>query len=375
MGIKTALLREKLNRTHINDICRVLVSAVFIFSGFVKSIDPWGTALKLEDYFGAFSVEWLSSASIVLSILLCATELALGLGLLFKVRLKLFSLVALLFMGGFTLLTLYFAIFNPIDDCGCFGDIIKLTNWQTFFKNLVILPMSFIVWWCTKDKKYFSFTPKEIWLTLILVILTSGFTLYNQLFLPIIDTTVFKEGVNIADGISGDNEEFSTTLVYRNKLTNQEREFQLSDTTWYDDTTWEYVDTRVEGISDSDIEVTLRDFNVFDAQDDITEQILYDEGTTHIISVLDLTKLTPKSSKRLAKFVQQAISKGENVICITSSYLDEEPYFIDFGDNYIRCYNMDITTQQVLMRAPLGIVTIKDGTILKKITLLGLKLE
>jgi len=123
---------------NLTQAARILTGLLFVFSGFVKGIDPMGTAFKLNDYFTAFNLGFLDGMAVPLSITLCLVEFIAGMMLLSGSMIPLASWMAALFMALFTPLTLVLAIFNPVSDCGCFGDAIHLTNWQTFFKNVVI---------------------------------------------------------------------------------------------------------------------------------------------------------------------------------------------------------------------------------------------
>ena len=123
----------------IRIICRILTGMVFVFSGFVKGIDPWGFTYKIQDYFEAFHLEFFDGIAFPLAITACTLELVIGLNLLTGIRMRITAWLLLLFMSFFTILTFVLAISNPVSDCGCFGDAIKLTNWQTFWKNIIIL--------------------------------------------------------------------------------------------------------------------------------------------------------------------------------------------------------------------------------------------
>lgn len=126
-------------KSYIKVLSRWIVGAVFVFSGFVKGVDPLGTAYKLQDYFEAYGTEWANSLSLFLSIFLSSLEFAIGAALLINLLPKLTARILTIVMVFFTLLTFYDALYAPVPDCGCFGDAIKLTNWQTFYKNLVLM--------------------------------------------------------------------------------------------------------------------------------------------------------------------------------------------------------------------------------------------
>ena len=135
-------------------VCRIVLGAVFLFSGLAKGIDPWGSALKVEEYLDAFGLGGLSAVAAPLAVVQCVAESAVGLMLLYGTGLRLASLFALLFMAFFTLLTLVIAVWNPLDDCGCFGNALKLSNWMTFAKNVVLLPVAAVVWRDAKRRLY-----------------------------------------------------------------------------------------------------------------------------------------------------------------------------------------------------------------------------
>ena len=137
------------------EVCRIVVGAVFVFSGVAKGIDPWGTALKVQEYLTAFGLEALAGWSTALAVAQCVAETALGGMLLCRVRMKLTALLMLVLMGFFTLLTLVIAIWNPLDDCGCFGSALKIDNWTTFAKNVVLLAATIVVWRTWRREHFF----------------------------------------------------------------------------------------------------------------------------------------------------------------------------------------------------------------------------
>lgn len=181
----------------IANICRLILACTFILSGFTKVVDPWGTALKVNEYLTIYGMEFLQPASMAFSIWLCGAELMMGCMLLFKVRIRLISIFALASMLFFTVLTLLSATVIPVEDCGCFGDAIRLTPWETFLKNLVLLPMAVVVWWRYRPDKVFAFKPVEIVLTCLFFFLSMALGTYCYRHLPLVDFLPYKVGVNI----------------------------------------------------------------------------------------------------------------------------------------------------------------------------------
>lgn len=158
----------------LSHACRIVLGVTFIFSGFVKTVDPWGTAIKIQEYLSIYGLESLSGLRFGFSIWLCGAELMMGLMLLFKVRIRLISIFALASMIFFTVLTFLSATWLPVEDCGCFGDAVKLTPWETFAKNLVLLPLSVVVWWRYRRDRIFAFSKAEVGMHRALLLLGHG---------------------------------------------------------------------------------------------------------------------------------------------------------------------------------------------------------
>ena len=158
----------------IATLCRILFALTFIFSGFVKVVDPWGTAIKISEYLNAFGFESLKYARFGFSIWLCGAELMMGLMLLFRVRTPLISIFAVMAMLFFTTVTFITAMWLPVEDCGCFGDAVKLSNWETLAKNLVLLPMSIIIWWSVRKEKIFTVSRSELVMTGLIMAVAFG---------------------------------------------------------------------------------------------------------------------------------------------------------------------------------------------------------
>ena len=255
-----------------SDICRVVLAATFIVSGFTKTIDPWGTAIKIGEYLSIYGFDRFERGTMLFSIWLCGAELMMGCMLLFKVRIRLISVFALASMLFFTLLTLLSATVLPVEDCGCFGEALKLTPWQTFFKNLVLLPMAFVVWYRYRPDRMFAFRPAEVVLAALFFAFAMGVGVYCYRHLPLIDFLPYRTGVHLYEAMQAPGHEpdgvAETVLVYRNLRTGEVREFALDDPEWQDETLWEWIDTRT-GTEFHTVEPLVGEFSLQDAEGEI----------------------------------------------------------------------------------------------------------
>ncbi len=183
-------------------VSRIITGLVFIFSGFVKAVDPLGSTYKFTDYFNAFHIGFLAPLALPLAIFLSSTELVLGITLLLGYRMRVAAWVLLVFMSFFTVLTFILALTNPVTDCGCFGDALILTNWETFLKNIVLMIFVVIIF---TGRKQFPVVRRPLteWAVVALFFLaTVFFSLYNHAHLPLLDFRPYAVGANIAQGMA-----------------------------------------------------------------------------------------------------------------------------------------------------------------------------
>jgi len=351
--------------------CRIVLGATFLFSGFVKVIDPWGTAIKVQEYLSIYGMEWLGGLRFGFSIWLCGAELMMGLMLLFKVRIRLISIFALASMIFFTLLTFLSATWLPVEDCGCFGDAVKLTPWQTFGKNAVLLPLSVVVWLHYRRDRIFAFTKREAACTVLFFTLAMGLGVYCYLHLPPIDFRPFKVGVNLYEAMNAYSSEpeamtGKTVLVYRDRRTGRLREFSLDDTEWQDAERWEWVDTRTEGIAEPKVDPTLSEFSLRDAEGDATEWLLTRPGRVYMLCVTDSEGLDAACERRFGRVIGRAAAEGALAVCLTPERLHGVTYRSFAGSAAVRCYNIDATTLKTMLRAFNGMVVLDDGVIARK---------
>lgn len=348
-------------------VCRLVLACTFILSGFTKVIDPWGTSLKVNEYLSIYGLEYLQGASMAFSIWLCGAELMMGCMLLFKVRIRLISIFALLSMTFFTILTLLSATLIPVEDCGCFGEAVKLTPWQTFFKNLFLLPLAVVVWWRYRPDKVFAFNAVEIALTCSFFVISMYLGYYCYRHLPLIDFLPYKVGVNIREAMQAAEPESADAepiLVCRSRRTGCLQEFSLDDTRWQDAEEWEWVDTRLSGEVPA-VRLMIGEFALRDADGDATDEVLSTPGRLYMLCVTRFDRLSRRCESRMEQLAETAAAQGAKVVCLTPDPLHGERWH-DFGRQRVRCYNIDASTMKTMLRARNGLVVLDDGTVSAK---------
>ena len=358
---------QKLRITAVN-VCRFVLAATFIFSGYVKAIDPLGTLYKLKDYAAAMSLNGLLPdwALVGVAIALGALEFALGVLMLFAVRRHVVSRITLAFMTAMTVLTLWIFVADPVKDCGCFGDALKLTNGETLLKNIVLIACAALVAWRPVDMARFISRSNQ-WIvryyTVAYIVITSVYCLYT---LPIFDFRPYHVGMNIKQGMeipeSAEQPEFESTFLLRKN--GETREFTLDN---YPDSTWEYVDTRTVQTKKG-YEPPIHDFALTscDTGEDITEQVLTKKGYTFLLVSPRLAVADDSNFGDIDQIYEYAEENGADFYCVTASANNEIERWRDLtGAEYQFC-NADETTLKTMIRSNPGLMLLKDGTIIGK---------
>jgi hypothetical protein len=344
-------------------ISSLLVGSVFIFSGFVKAVDPLGSAYKFSDYFQAFHLDFLKFLSLPLAVILCTTEFITGFSVLTGIRQKWGIYGVLLLMIIFTPLTFILALTNPVSDCGCFGDAINLTNWQTFGKNIVLLILVLILFTGRKtDRKLFK--SKIEWLVLFIVaLLFVLFSLFNLRYLPLIDFLPYKAGtyipgkMKIPEGASAD--QYVTTFIYEKD--GLQKEFTINNYP-ANDTNWKFIEQRSLLIKKGYVP-PIHDFSIVNMDnEDITERILDNKGYTVLMISKKLDEADAGHLSKGFELGATCYSKGIDFYILTASGGAE----IKNYDNRLTFCNTDETTLKTIIRSNPGYVLIKDGTIVGK---------
>jgi len=353
----------------LTQIGRILTGLLFVFSGFVKGIDPMGTAFKLGDYFTAFGVGFLHDLALPLAIILCLVEFVTGMMLLTGSLIRLASWMAALFMALFTPLTLVLAIFNPVSDCGCFGDAIQLTNWQTFFKNIVITLLVVFVFIRKNDRTGTLPVRSGLNATLAVAFLFLLFMRYNLAYQPLIDFRPFKVGTNLPEAMSIPNDaqadKYDIRFIYEKDSVR--KEFTLNDYP-ANDTTWKFIDQKSVLISRGYVP-TIQDFTLVNDQGaDMTDQVIRSEGDV----VLMIARRLDKSDRDgLVKGYDLGLAlqeKGRKFYIVTATPFEEARRLI-VGFNALFA---DEVTLKTVIRSDPGFVLLHNGTVMAKWSFHGL---
>lgn len=350
------------------NICRFILAATFIFSGYVKAIDPLGTLYKLKDYAAAMALndilpDW---ALVIVAIALGALEFSLGVFMLFAVRRHAVSKLTLALMSVMTALTVWIYIADPVKDCGCFGDALTLTNGETLLKNIVLIACAALVAWRPVDMaRFISRTNQWIvrYYTITYIVVTSVYCLYT---LPIFDFRPYRVGTNIKQGMEipegAEQPEFESTFILRkNGVT---REFTLDN---YPDSTWEYVDTKTVQTKKG-YEPPIHDFAITtnDTGEDITEQVLTKKGYTFLLVSPRLAVADDSNFGDIDQIYEYAAENGVDFFCLTASTNEDIERWRELtGAEYTFC-NADETTLKTMIRSNPGLILLKDGTIIGK---------
>ena len=354
----------------IKHIFRILLGITFIFSGFVKGIDPWGSAYKFTDYFNAMGMEWLLWAAFPLGVFLAFAEFVIGVALLFNIFIRLFSWLALLFMAFFLPLTLWIAIKNPVTDCGCFGDALVISNWETFYKNVVLMIFSVIVvkYRNNMEWKWFKKPGFALGATTIIAYLAIVFYSYNHE--PVIDFRPYKVGVNIPEAMKipedASKEIYENTFFYKNKNTGKVEKFSEENYPWQDTVNWVYENMKSKIVQKGYV-TPIHNFTIQTPDgENVIDFFIYDENYVFMLIAYNLEKSSRKPQDKINNLAGWAIENGLSFICLTSTLPDESAAFAEETGAPYEFFNCDEITLKTIIRSNPGLVVIKGGTVVGK---------
>lgn len=353
--------------TVLVNACRFLLGATFVFSGFVKAIDPIGTQYKLQDYISAVGMGGIvpDIVTLLASVALSALEFSLGVFVLFAIRRHLVSKILVAFMAVMTLITVWIALFNPVKDCGCFGEALRLTNVQTLLKNIVLLAASVVVAW--RPLRMYRFLSRSTqWIainyTILFVLLLSAHCLYH---LPLIDFRPYHIGMNIKKGMEipagAPQPEFETTFILQKN--GVKKEFTLDN---YPDSSWQFVDSKTVQTKEGYVP-PIHDFSIQKADgDNITDSVLTAKGYIFLLVSPHLEQADDSNFGDIDLLYEYCQERKIPFYCLTASTKKDIDHWADItGAEYPFCFT-DETTLKTIIRSNPGLLLLKDGTIIRK---------
>ena len=358
------------------EISRILLGITFVFSGFVKAIDPLGTTYKIQDYLTSFGLVNFHDIALPISIILCAGEFCLGIFMLFGLYRKWTSRLLFLVMLFMTPLTLYLAIANPVKDCGCFGDALIITNWQTFFKNIVLLACSIVVLiWHQKITNLF--TGKFYWFVGLYIIACSiAFCVYGILNEPIIDFRPYKVGADIPKLMTVEEDKapiFENVFIYEKD--GVKKEFTEENYPW-EDSTWVFADRQSKLIKEGE-EPLIRDFSItrlylnqdrteIEGEEDITTEVLSDSSYTFLMIAYSLSDMQEDYLSSFEDVNNYAKDHQYKFYCLTSSPRD---LILQLEKENITNFDFALSDERSLktiVRSNPGLILLKNGVVINK---------
>ena len=352
----------------IVNLCRIIVAVTFIFSGFVKAIDPIGTQYKLQDYLGAIGMAGIlpNWTLLAVAVFLAAIEFCIGIFLLFAIQRRLISKLTVAFMVFMTMVTVWIVVADPVKDCGCFGDALHLTNTETLIKNIVLLVCSLAIMY--RPLAMFRFVSKSNqWIvtnyTIVFILVSSGLSLY---FLPIFDFRPYHIGVNIPRGMEipkgAKLPQFKTTFIMEKN--GQRKEFTLDN---YPDASWKFIDSKTVQTSEGYIP-PIHDFSITDNKTglDLTNSVLSHKGYTFLLIAPHLETADDSNFGDIDRLYEYAQSYDIPFYCLTASTTKAIKRWIDLtGAEYPFCITDEAVLKTIIRSNP-GLLLLKDGTIINK---------
>lgn len=349
-------------------ICRIIVGAVFISSGFSKSIDVWGTLYKVNDYLSVLGLQLWPNLILICVFSLCACEFLIGLFILLGCFRRGSIVAATIVMAFMLPLSLWIAIANPVSDCGCFGDAFIISNWTTFEKNIIVVIC--LCWLLKFNRNTINLiSPALQWLCFLASFAFIGFIeVAGYYYQPLIDFRAYPIGSVINDK---EDEDSGSTVSFIYKKDNVEQIFNEEDTLPTEDSGWIFVGRIVKDKEDTSNNGHLRIWTI-DTDEDVTDEVLNSQDEQILILIPDLKTISLSTSWQLNSLFDWASEKNISVVAIVGSTEDNIESWADTAMPNYPIYKSDNTDIKILARGNPSIVFIQEGIIIWKSTLRAL---
>lgn len=347
-------------------IARIFVGILFIISGFIKLNDPIGFSFKLQEYFSAevLNLEFFIPFALVIAICLVVFELVLGIMLIIGYLPK-FTLWSLLVMiVFFTFLTFYSAYFDKVKDCGCFGDALPLTPWQSFYKDAVLLVLILVLFFNRKLITPILVPASHRWIIFLSFMLCFMFAYYVLMHLPAIDFRAYKVGNNLLEEMKVPHNAKKAVYEYRWEFKKDGEEVIVKNQGAYPNVQGEYVGVETRLISEG-FKPKIPDFSISKDGENITQEVLSKDKLVLIVAYnLRIAEL--EGFKAIKKLSDEAMKNGYSVIGLTASGGERKNKIISEYELNFDFYQTDETVLKTIIRSNPGILILKNATVIQK---------
>ncbi|MGB3064868.1 BT_3928 family protein [Sphingobacterium thalpophilum] len=369
--------KQQTKTNYLLGFCRIVTGLLFIFSGLIKANDPTGFGYKLQEYFEVFHLTVLNDYATAIAVVICGFEILLGALLLFGVYANTVAWGLLLLILFFTFLTFYSAFFEVVTSCGCFGDAIPLTPWQSFSKDLILLALILIIFFNRRHiRSIIKGSGNQFFVTLITVIVSLGIGIYTVNYLPFIDFLPYKVGNNIPslmvlpEGKEGDV--FEQLYTMKNKKTGETKQVNdkvyMADKLWEDET-WEIVGEPESRLIKKGYDIPIPDLLITDADGaDHTQEIINNPYYNLLIVAKDLSTANLDAIQKINQTATQ-LSKdfnGLRIVLLTASASKDAQYLSDKMQLIAEIYYADLIPLKSMVRANPGVLLLKGGNVMGK---------
>lgn len=373
----TAIQQQRTKTNYLLGFCRIFTGLLFIFSGFIKANDPTGFGYKLQEYFEVFHLTAFNEYATAIAVVICGFEILLGALLLLGVYANTVAWGLLLLILFFTFLTFYSAFFEVVTSCGCFGDAIPLTPWQSFSKDLVLLALILIIFFNRKQlRSIIKGSGNQFVATVITAIISLGIGIYTVNYLPFIDFLPYKVGNNLPslmvlpEGKQGDL--FEQIYTMKNKKTGETKKVNdkvyMADKLWEDES-WEIIGEPESKLVKKGYDIPIPDLLITDADGaDHTQEIIANPYYNLVIVAKDLSSANIDAIQKINQTAIQLTKdyNGFRVVLLTASASKDAQYLSDKMQLIAEIFYADLIPLKSMVRANPGVLLLKGGNVVGK---------
>lgn len=369
--------QQRTKTNYLLGFCRIFTGLLFIFSGFIKANDPTGFGYKLQEYFEVFHLTAFNEYATAIAVVICGFEILLGALLLLGVYANTVAWGLLLLILFFTFLTFYSAFFEVVTSCGCFGDAIPLTPWQSFSKDLVLLALILIIFFNRKQlRSIIKGSGNQFVATVITAIISLGIGIYTVNYLPFIDFLPYKVGNNLPslmvlpEGKQGDL--FEQIYTMKNKKTGETKKVNdkvyMADKLWEDES-WEIIGEPESKLVKKGYDIPIPDLLITDADGaDHTQEIIANPYYNLVIVAKDLSSANIDAIQKINQTAIQLTKdyNGLRVVLLTASASKDAQYLSDKMQLIAEIFYADLIPLKSMVRANPGVLLLKGGNVVGK---------